>query len=292
MKVSILINNLKMLFILFGCSILLVACGSDEDIKINPPVPENSAHSSNIRAQDLLSKYYVIAHRGYWDSENPQNSLASLERALQLDIYGTEMDIYQTKDGLIVVNHDAEYNGLSIANSTYEELSQYTLSNGESLPLFESFLKVKKNIGGSVKLIVELKNCNVADVVSLIDSYGLQGEVDYISFSSNLCNQLVCLGYGHKTYYLGGNLSPVEIKEKEYGGIDYSNSSYVSNPDWINEAQKLGLETIVWTVNNTDRILFYVQQGVRVTTDKPVEASAVCNNLKRDETSIHQVFVN
>ena len=281
----------RTLIILICISILLTACGRDEN-PINTPVSGNSAHSSSVRAQDILSKYYVIAHRGYWDSKNPQNSLASLERALQLDIYGTEMDIRQTKDGYIVVNHDAEYNGLSVANSTYEVLSRQTLSNGEVLPLFEDFLKVKKNIGGSVKLIVELKECNVVDIVTLIDTYGLQSEVEYISFSEKLCDQLVCLGYGYKTYYLGGNISPADIKNRGYGGIDYNSSIYSSNSDWIKGAQNLGLGTIVWTVDRTDVIKYYVQQGVLVTTNRPVEASAVCNSLKEKGTDIHQVTID
>lgn len=286
-----IMDYFKTLIILICISILLTACGRDEN-PINIPVSGNSAHSSSVRAQDHLSKYYIIAHRGYWDSENPPNSLASLERALLLDIYGTEMDIRQTIDGIIVVNHEAEYCGLSIASSTYEELCQYTLSNGEVLPLFENFLKLKKNIGGPVKLVLDLKDCDVVAMVSLIDSYGLQAEVDYISSSFRLCNQLVTLGYGHKTFYLIGNVSPADIKDRGYGGIDYSDSSYSLNPGWINEAQELGLETIVWTVDNKDRIKYYVQQGVLVTTDKPVEASAVCNNLKGDETCIYQVTTN
>ena len=281
---------LRIFFIVFCSSLLLAACAKDNSSdNVDIPVLGNSTYSNRTNAQRQISRSFVIAHRGYWDSDNPQNSLSSMKRALLLEIYGTEMDIHQTKDGIIIVNHDPTYHGLSIKNSSYEELSKYTLSNGEPIPLFESFLQVKKDIGGSVKLIVELKDCNVIDLLSLIDSYGLQSEVEFISFSINLCNQLVNLGYGYKTYYLGGNISPVDIKAKGYGGIDYSDSSYSSYPDWIQNAQNIGLRTIVWTVNNTDKIINDVQQGVLVTTDKPVEASAACNNLKGDETGIQQV---
>lgn len=270
-------KSYRLLFVQLCWLILLTACAKDESPNIL--VSSNSTYANKVKTADKISKSFVIAHGGYWDSENPFNSLSSMKRALQLDIYGTEMDIRQTRDGKIVVNHDAKFFGMSIANSTYEELSKNTLSNGESIPLFESFLEAKKNIGGSVKLIVELKNCNVIDLVSLIDNYGLQSEVEYISFSINLCNQLVNQGYGNKTYYLGGDITPTNIKANGYGGIDYSDSYYSSCPEWINGAQNLGLETIVWTVNDMDRIIYYVLQGVLVTTDRPLEASIICNNL-------------
>ena len=247
-------------FFLFSC-MFLTACDKEsiDEIKPEPPVEEVS------------SPYGIIAHRGYWDSANPQNSLAALKRALKLNIYGTEMDIHQTKDGLIVVNHDATYYDLPISKSTYEELSRQTLNNGEPLPLLETFLQAKKTIQGTVKLIIELKSCNVNDLVKLVDSYGLQDDVEYISFSTSLCDQLVKLGYGYKTYYLRGNMTPADIKEKGYGGIDYNCSVFDTNPHWIKESQDLGLKRIVWTVNDIQLIKRYIQQGLLVTTDNVIE---------------------
>ena len=228
-----------------------------------------------------LSSNYVIAHRGYWDSYIPQNSLSAFKRALQLDIYGSEMDVHQTIDGVMVVNHDYDFHGLSIAQSTYEELNKHTLSNGESLPLFESFLQTKKEVGGSVRLIVELKSCSVTDFVTLIDKYGLQNDVEYISFSSNLCNQLVSLGYGLKTYYLGGDIPPSIIKELGYGGIDYNSCVYDANMDWIKDARAYGLKTIVWTINSTEDAMRFIREGVLVTTDKPSELSIKLNDNEK-----------
>lgn len=41
----------------------------------------------------------VIAHRGYWDTPGAsENSRASLLNALQLNIYGSEIDIWLTTD--------------------------------------------------------------------------------------------------------------------------------------------------------------------------------------------------
>lgn len=40
----------------------------------------------------------VIAHRGYWDCEgSAQNSIASLKKAAEAGVYGSEFDVQMTK---------------------------------------------------------------------------------------------------------------------------------------------------------------------------------------------------
>ena len=46
----------------------------------------------------------VIAHRGYWKCEgSAQNSIASLTKAAEAKVYGSEFDVQLTKDKEIVV---------------------------------------------------------------------------------------------------------------------------------------------------------------------------------------------
>jgi glycerophosphoryl diester phosphodiesterase len=50
----------------------------------------------------------VIAHRGYWKTEgSAQNSIRSLLKADSIGVYGSEVDIWLSADGIPVVNHDA-----------------------------------------------------------------------------------------------------------------------------------------------------------------------------------------
>lgn len=231
----------------------------------------NEDHMLERLAESGISvKDYIIAHRGYWNTDDsPQNSRASLKRALDLNIYGTEFDIRQTKDGVLVVNHDEKFRELSISQSTYQELSQYTLSNGETLPRLEEFLAIKKQSLSTVRLIIELKICNVSDLVKLVNQYELQQQVEFISFSKDYCLQLVNLGYGTQTYYLSGDMMPSEIKELGIGGIDFENGVFANHPTYIDESKFLGLKTIVWTVNDVNSVIDYISNGVIVTTDYP-----------------------
>ncbi|MBR4239708.1 MAG: glycerophosphodiester phosphodiesterase [Prevotella sp.] len=232
---------------------------------VNPFLqPGDSLQSSDSRPVP------VIAHRGCWSGDSlPQNSLASFRKALELNIYGTEFDVRQTKDGKLVINHDATFHGLSIASNTYSYLCQYTLTNGETIPLLEDFIKAYLATDSKVLMVVELKSCKVNDVINMLEHYQLIPNVLFISLSNKYCNQLVQKGYGPITCYLGGNMAPADVKKERYGGIDYSQSVFTSHPEWISEAKSLGLWLGAWTVNRVPDIQKYIADNVIVTTDYP-----------------------
>ena len=213
----------------------------------------------------------LIAHRGCWGGEDfPQNSLAAFRKALTLNIYGTEFDVRQTRDGRFVINHDATFKNISIADSDYDYLCNEKLSNGETIPLFEDFITAYEEANSDVLMIVELKSCNVDQLVALLEQHDLMRHVLFISFNKKYCNKLVKLGYGPITCYLRGDVSPQDAHQAGYGGLDYPDSSFVSHPEWIDEAKALGLWVGVWTVNDKTRIQEYESKGVIVTTDKAI----------------------
>ncbi len=270
-----------------------IACSKEENyieqIATEEYIPEtsNNNNDDNDNNSTFFHSKYIIAHRGFHGNGVPENSKEALIRALDLNVYGTEFDVRQTKDNILIINHNDTYNGLVISESSYKELSQHSLSNGEPLPLLEEFLMIKKEKGTNVKLIIEIKNCNVSELVSLVDKYDLQDEVEYISFGIRFCNQLVDLGYGYKTYYLGGNLSPSIIKELKYGGIDYNFTYFDLNTKWIDEAKALKLTTIVWTVNDLERIKDYIQKGVIVTTNNPQKGYEIEKDIFLEQKKTH-----
>ena len=84
----------------------------------------------------ILAKPRAIAHRGYHTAGAPENSVAALAAAQALEIYGSEFDVWVTADGRIVINHDKTFPGDShvIENSTYDQLKNIKLSNGDIAP--------------------------------------------------------------------------------------------------------------------------------------------------------------
>ena len=221
----------------------------------------------------------IIAHRGYWDKlGSAQNSLSSLENAVKMGAYGSELDVWLTKDGVIVLNHDDAYQGVVIKNATYAELSTLRLVNGEPIPTLQQYIDIAKK-QNRTKLIVEIKphHTNEDDIraagatVKLINESGIADMVDYISFSEQVCKELIRLNPKHRVAYLNGEKSPETLKAEGYWGLDYAwDVLKEKHPEWIKEAKALGLTTNVWTVNNTERMQYFLSQGIDyITTDNP-----------------------
>lgn len=219
-----------------------------------------------------ISSDSLIAHRGSWFiNKHPENSVAAFREALNMKLYGTEFDVRQTKDEQLVICHNDIYAGKVIEDYPYDELNVSKLMNGEDLPRLEDFLLIYKNTETDVKLIIDLKKCKINKVLHLVDSFDVQDQVEYITFSTGYCRQLANKGYGSKTFYLGGNYSPLGVKDSlGCYGISYSHKIFDKNPDWIEEAKVLGMRIGVWTVNSKESISDYLQKGVVVTTDIPI----------------------
>ncbi|MBO6014493.1 MAG: glycerophosphodiester phosphodiesterase [Oscillospiraceae bacterium] len=103
-----------------------------------------------------------FAHRGLHsrDLTVPENSLKAFELAAAAG-YGIELDVQLSRDGQVVVFHDAELERVcgvkgKVEDLTFEELQELQLLHTEEkIPLFTDALAV---IRGRGPLIVELKN--------------------------------------------------------------------------------------------------------------------------------------
>jgi glycerophosphoryl diester phosphodiesterase len=221
----------------------------------------------------------IIAHRGYWDKlGSAQNSLSSLENAIKFGAYGSELDVWLTKDGVVVLNHDNDYQGVVIQTATYAELSTLRLANGEPIPTLQQCIDIAKK-QSKTKLIVEIKTHATPEAdaraaretVRLINEGGIADIVDYISFSEHVCKELIKLNPKHRVAYLNGEKSPKTLKAEGYWGLDYEwKVLKEKHPEWIKEAKALGLTTNVWTVNDMERMQYFLSQGIDyITTNNP-----------------------
>ena len=223
----------------------------------------------------------VIAHRGYWRYEGAvQNSLSSLRASAQAGVYGSEFDVQITADGEVIVNHDPHLGGLPIAKSTYAQLVKARLGNGEPIPTLAKYLdEAKKH--KDLKIILEIKkqaNDSVEAVLvrktlEAVKASGLSSRVQYISFSQLVCDQIIRNDKTADVAYLGGNMSPKEVKEHGFSGIDYSMDVLRVHPEWIDKAHKLGLTVNVWTIATEEHLKFVTTLHPDfITTDIPEDA--------------------
>lgn len=222
----------------------------------------------------------IVAHRGYWRTEgSAQNSLSSLLNARQIGCYGSEFDVWLTKDGVPVVTHDALWNGVRIENATYPELMSRQLANGEFLPTLLQYLQLGKQLP-EIQLILEIKthktdiqNDSITRMtVSLVKKLGLEKQVEYIAFSKRVCKLLYELTPDSKIAYLNGDLSPREVVEQLHcNGIDYNVKVFEKHPEWLKEAHEQCLEVNVWTVDGEEGLLKHLNtNGIDIiTTNDP-----------------------
>src|SRR5271170_8058208 len=78
--------------------------------------------SAAAAADRLAKKIVVIAHRGA-HREAPENTLASLEKAIQIGCDYVELDVRRTKDGALVIMHDASVNRMTNGKGKIEDLT-------------------------------------------------------------------------------------------------------------------------------------------------------------------------
>lgn len=235
-------------------------------------------------ASSVYSQTKVIAHRGYWDCEgSAQNSITALNKAHEVGAYGSEFDVSITADGIPVVNHDDSIQGFCIETSLYEQLKDLKLKNGETLPTLEEYLiQGKKNQG--TQLILEIKphkrvvneDKAVATILYLVQKYQMEDQVEYISFSMNICKELIrpcpeCPGFLSSWRSFTGR--PEGIR---FSGLDYHYKVFDKHPEWIQEAKDAGLTINVWTVDDPAVMESFVAKNVDfITTDKPVQLKEI-----------------
>ena len=129
---------------------------------------------ASCRHVDMTKYGKRFAHRGLWDAESPENSLAAFSKAVDAG-YGIEFDIHKTRDGQVVVFHDDTLTRMcgvdgKVEDMTLAELKQLRLlGTDERIPTLQEMLAL---VDGRVPLLVELKGestatglCPVADAI-------------------------------------------------------------------------------------------------------------------------------
>lgn len=124
--------------------ITISAGGQEKSIQINQEISKDktiSDHFSRVY-KDGYSYQYICAHRantydGIYLSYCPENSVAAVEKCIELGMDMVEIDARLTKDGVVVCCHDAHISNVTngtgnIADLTYEQICKYSLKIRET----------------------------------------------------------------------------------------------------------------------------------------------------------------
>lgn len=224
----------------------------------------------------------IYGHRGAASVDVPENTLASIRRALAHGADGVEVDVRLTQDGVPVLAHDA---GLWRTAGVDRELSGVDLADlpavhGEPVPTLADALALVQG-----PLVVELKTppwrtpCPVAPVVAELRRHRLDGVV-VSSFDRTRLAQLRAQ-LPVRTALLGrpGVPAGVVVRRALADGHDQVHlhaRSVLARPDSVTAARACGVEVLAWTVDRPADLLRCREIGVHgVICDDPGAARQV-----------------
>ena len=166
----------------------------------------------------------IIGHRGNPTQATP-NSLNGCITAYNNGADVLEIDLWYTKDGKIIVNHDSTLNAttnytgsLKVSEMTYAEICNYRLKdqNGnltnEVISLFSDILEEFQ--GKDIRIFVEFKGGTLEQAESalnMIKTYGMTNQVCIIAFGTNYLVQSQQTIPGMSTGYLFSDNLPTSV---------------------------------------------------------------------------------
>ncbi len=238
--------------------------------------------NSMIFQRTSLFGAYITAHRGY-SSLAPENTIPSIQEAMNAMSDYVEIDVQETKDGVVVLLHDSNLKrttgiNKNIWNVTYEELNAYNASKKfkrgyeeTKIPTLEEALLLCQN---TIFLNIEIKITNheqhlVEEVVRLIEEYDMEEQCIISSTNYGALSKVKQINDTIKTGYIM-TMAYGYFYNKEYADFFSVKSSFITQ-DMVKLAHSAGKEIHAWTVNDISEIRRMNQLGVdNIITDYPI----------------------
>jgi glycerophosphoryl diester phosphodiesterase len=220
----------------------------------------------------LFGDMLKIGHRGARAYE-PENTLRSFKMALKLGVDAVELDVRATKDGEIVVIHDAEVdrttNGKGLVNQlTLKEIKQLKTEKDERIPTLEETLRF---LGNEVKVLIELKEIGLEEkVLKAVREKNLEESVIIVSFLEDALRRVRELNDKVETGLIyARHKNPVKAATSLKATYLLPLYRFTHIAD-VQKAHQNGLKVIVWTINKPEEVAEYEEKGVDgITSDKP-----------------------
>ncbi|MFH0819446.1 MAG: glycerophosphodiester phosphodiesterase family protein [bacterium] len=211
----------------------------------------------------------IIGHRGAMGSE-PENTLRSFKKAVELGADGVELDVYLSRDKELVVIHN-NYVGLTtnshglIERMTLAEIKKLDAGRGEQVPTLEEVIDslVPKNF----IINIELKGVGtVVPTVELVEQKKITDRVIISSFLHSQVKIVKRLNPQIKTALLARKL-PLRIAKflrlaKIYKADGFHIRKNFLRKRHLKAAQENGLYVWVWTANGPREIKKFKNWGV------------------------------
>lgn len=228
----------------------------------------------------------VIAHRGA-SALAPENTLSSVERAIEDGADWVEIDVQETADGEVVVLHDSDFmklagSPLKIWEASFAEVRRLDIGSwfgpefrGEGVATLEEVLLRAR---GRAKVVIELKYYGHDQrleerVAAIVERTGMEDEIAVMSLERPGVEKMAAL----RPRYRKGLLAATAVGRLTEVDVDFlAVSVTLATPSLVRQAHGLGRDVYVWTVNDEMTMAHQILRGVDgLITDDPARARAV-----------------
>jgi len=215
----------------------------------------------------------VIGHRGAAGLE-PENTLRSVRRAIELGVDRVEIDVRVSRDGGLVIMHDETVDRTTnghgyVSELTLNELRSLDAGMGEKIPTLEEILEFTM---GKAKLEIELKVPEATEpTIQLVEELNAEKDVIVISFMHELLERVHDLNPNIKTGALFFDV-PKDILQRALKVHACSIHVYYRNvnSELVKGAHRSGLEVAVWNPNRIEEMREMIGLGVdAIGSDRP-----------------------
>lgn len=233
----------------------------------------------------VTAQLSYIAHRGA-SHLAPENTLASIQLAWDLNSDGAECDIMLSKDNKIVVFHDQTGQrlldkDLKISETPYAEIKNIPIKlketnlkkyEGSTIPQLKDLLKT---VPEGRLLVIEIK-CGKEIIPFLektIKKYWKSGNIAFIAFDYETIIETKKIFPDFPCYYLSSNAEELnnrfdEIARSNLEGVNLNHK--IIDKTLVNRFHAVHKEVWCWTVNLPEDALRMQECGVKyITTDRP-----------------------
>ena len=194
----------------------------------------------------------VTGHRGAAGLE-PENTLRSFQRALDLGVDVIELDVHLTKDQHLVVIHDATVDRTTdgsgaVGDLTLCEIQQLDAGQGEQVPTLQEVIDL---VAQKAILQIELKGLDVEhQVAHMITANHLIDHVIVTSFRHNMVKTVKMVNPQISTgvLFLGLPIDAPRLAHDAHADAVHPHVNYI-NPELVESCHSQGLSVRVW---NTD----------------------------------------
>jgi len=234
-----------------------------------------------------IKPFSIIGHRGA-AGRLPENTLKSINYAINVGVDIVEVDVRATRDNVLVVFHDADFKRLAdvdvpVRSVEYSWIKSSILINGEHVPLLEEVIDVVKD---KVGLFIEIKEPDTTKgVIELVRSSGIIEQVAIISFYDEALITAKRLEPRIVTGLIYAQPPGRVLDAFKLGAKIVLPQYKIASEKSINLAHKYNLRVVAWTINSRVEALRLVRAGVDgIATDLPDELLKLRSELMTELT--------